>query len=42
VSAEGAQRVRRFGEIEPGRRGPVGYADDRIYDDEIKRTTAMA
>ncbi len=25
-----------------GRPGPVGYADDRIYDDEIKRTKAMA
>ena len=28
--------------IGKGRPGPVGYADDRIYDNEVKRTKAMA
>lgn len=28
--------------IGKGRPGPVGYADDRIYDNEVKRTSAMA
>ena len=25
-----------------GKPGPVGYADDRLYDDEVKRTKALA
>lgn len=28
--------------IGKGRPGPVGYADDRIYDNEVQRTKAMA